>query len=82
MPGKCVGPAGLAGKEQLLHRASLLRHLESLGVQQGTAGTNTATAMLCLSLQQKVRRHLQKLSAGASVVRNGSSVSNRVGLEN
>eukprot|EP00439_Symbiodinium_sp_Y106_P026310 s4655_g3.t1 len=26
---------GLAGKEQLLHRASLLRHLESLGVQQG-----------------------------------------------
>ncbi|CAE7676033.1 GIP [Symbiodinium sp. CCMP2456] len=27
-----------AGKEQLLHRASLLRHLESSGVQQGTAG--------------------------------------------
>ena len=78
-----------AGKEQRLHRASLLRHLESLGVQQGTAGhrrapqgtASHARAQPCL-FTSKVRRHLQKLSAGASVVRNGPSVSNRDVLEN
>ncbi|CAE7208708.1 unnamed protein product [Symbiodinium sp. CCMP2592] len=50
---------GLAGKEQLLHRASLLRHLESLGVQQGPKALAEAVCW-CFGGAERASRQLSR----------------------